>query len=212
MEITALLALKTHDIGGEVFARAVASADLSHRFPEVPMQRTANALQPVRLRTCEVATLQQKATEIEHAIAQRAYDYFEQHGAQHGHDQEHWFRAESELLRPLPIVMSEDDDSVIVHANVLGFAAADLSIALDPLRIFIYGRRRRATRQPGDGKVLELDLSPDEVFRIIGLPTEIDPDRSNVEFSGGMLKFDLPKKIATRTKPARRVLGTGEHR
>ncbi len=168
------------------------------------MQRNPNAVPPVRLRPCEVATLQQKAAEIERAIAARAYEHFEQHGAGHGHDQEHWFRAESELLRPLPIVMTETEDNVIVHANVLGFAAADLRIALEPPRIFTYGRRRRAARPGDDGKVLELDLSPDEIFRIIGLPLEINPETATIELSGGMLSFDLPRKITT-SKPPRRA-------
>lgn len=32
-------------------------------------------------------------------IQQRAYELFEESGAQHGHDTEHWMQAESEILQ-----------------------------------------------------------------------------------------------------------------
>jgi hypothetical protein len=35
--------------------------------------------------------------ELEEVIRRRAYEIYEQEGRVHGRDQEHWFRAESEL-------------------------------------------------------------------------------------------------------------------
>jgi hypothetical protein len=39
----------------------------------------------------------QRSTGMEEMIRRRAFELFQQDGAQHGRDQEHWFRAEAEI-------------------------------------------------------------------------------------------------------------------
>jgi hypothetical protein len=64
--------------------------------------------------------------EAQLAIARRAYEFFETRGREHGHDWEDWFRAESELLRPVSVSTSESKDRISVRANVLGFEENEL--------------------------------------------------------------------------------------
>jgi Protein of unknown function (DUF2934) len=45
--------------------------------------------------------------QVQLLIARRAYDLFVARGCRHGNDQEDWFRAEAELLRPISVSMSE---------------------------------------------------------------------------------------------------------
>jgi len=42
-------------------------------------------------------TAKRSMTNVEEMIRRRAYELFQQSGAQHGRDQEHWFRAEAEV-------------------------------------------------------------------------------------------------------------------
>ena len=42
-------------------------------------------------------TTKRSTTNVEEMIRRRAYELFQQSGARHGQDQEHWFRAESEI-------------------------------------------------------------------------------------------------------------------
>ena len=59
--------------------------------------------------------------QVQLAIARRAYELFETRGCEHGHDWEDWFRAESELLRPVSVSMAESNDRISVRADVVGF-------------------------------------------------------------------------------------------
>jgi hypothetical protein len=41
--------------------------------------------------------------QVQLAITRRAHELFETRGCEHGHDWEDWFRADSELLRPVSV-------------------------------------------------------------------------------------------------------------
>lgn len=128
------------------------------------------------------------------AIARRAYELFEARGGEHGHDWEDWFQAESELLRPVPVVTSESRDMFTLCANVLGFAPEDLQVGIEPFRLTILGNL-------GDQLA---DAYPSEILRIVELPVAIVPERSRVSLRTGVLRFDLPKlaKEGTQTPAA----------
>ncbi len=58
--------------------------------------------------------------------ARRAFNLFQQRGRADGLDLDDWLRAEAELLRPVPIEMSESEDSLMIRAEVPGFDARHL--------------------------------------------------------------------------------------
>ena len=62
----------------------------------------------------------QRMREISDTLARRAYELFESRGRQGDHDLEDWFRAESELLNPMPAEISEAGDQVVVRADCAG--------------------------------------------------------------------------------------------
>jgi len=72
------------------------------------------------LTLCSAEDLAKEMQEVRLVIARRAYELFEARGREPGHDWEDWFRAESELLRPVSISKSESADQFTVRANVFG--------------------------------------------------------------------------------------------
>ena len=54
----------------------------------------------------------------EEIIRKRAYELFELHGCQHGHDVEHWLEAEAEVMGKKPTVSTESrkDESKTTNA------------------------------------------------------------------------------------------------
>jgi HSP20 family molecular chaperone IbpA len=130
---------------------------------------------------------------VQLAIARRAFELFEKRGGELGHDWEDWFQAETELLRPVSIVSFESQDRLSLRAYVLGFGEGELQVSIEPKRVAIFGRREVAINQTGDQKIEYIDGYPDQVLRLIDLPTEVDPERAVVELHAGMLKFELPK-------------------
>ena len=146
--------------------------------------------------------LREEAERISVAIARRAYELFQARGNQDGYDREDWFRAESEMLRPVSTALSETTDRLILHANVLGFEPHELRLAVEPHRVLIVGHKQAAVTQTEGGKVEYIDWAPDTVLRVVELENEIDPHRTKVELHGGLLKFDLPKSGVRRHRHA----------
>ena len=131
--------------------------------------------------------------EVQLAIARRAYELFQERGCKHGHDWEDWFRAESELLRPVSVTMLESEDRTSVRANVFGFEEKELRVGLEPRRITILGKKEVSTTETEGGKLEYIDWYPDQILQLIDLATEVTPERAVVELQSGVLKFELPK-------------------
>jgi HSP20 family molecular chaperone IbpA len=133
--------------------------------------------------------------EVQLAIARRAYELFEARGGEHGHDGEDWFRAESELLRPVSVSKLESGDRISVRANVFGFEQNELSVGLEPRRITILGKKEASTTETEGGKLEYIDWYPDQILQLIDLATEVRPELAVVELQAGVLKFELPKAV-----------------
>jgi HSP20 family molecular chaperone IbpA len=131
------------------------------------------------------------------AITRRAFELFEKRNREHGHDWEDWFQAESELLRPVSIATLESADRLSLRANVLGFGEQELSVSIEPKRVVILGKKGVVLTETN-----AVDWYPDQIMRVIDLPTEVDPDGAVVELQTGLLKFELPKVVKTAKKTA----------
>ena len=51
----------------------------------------------------EAEKMLERLTEITGDITKRAYDFFRDRGGEFGKEVEDWFRAENEILRPVPV-------------------------------------------------------------------------------------------------------------
>ncbi len=156
------------------------------------------------LQPCAPEALQWDTQQIELAIARRAYELFETRNREHGHDWEDWFRAESELLRPVSVAVSDSADRLSIRANVLGFGVNELKVAIEPKRITIWGSKE--IRSAAEAEAPPADFSPDSILRQIDISSEVDPEGAVVELESGILKFELPK-IA---KPAEKAAAAGK--
>jgi HSP20 family protein len=136
---------------------------------------------------------------VQLAIARRAYELFETRGCEHGHDWEDWFRAESEVLRPVSTSTSESADLLSVRANVLGFEENELNVSVEPKRITILGKKEVSATGTVGAK--PIDGYPDQILQVIDLATEVMPESAVVELQAGQLKFEL-HKTERKAEPA----------
>jgi HSP20 family molecular chaperone IbpA len=162
------------------------------------------------MQLCEPEALRWDMQQIQLGIARRAYELFETRNREHGHDWEDWFQAESELLRPVSIAVSEAADRFSIRANVLGFQASELKVSIEPRRIVIFGGKQIS----GEGEIPPVDFYPDLILRVIDVSSEIDPAHAAVELQSGILKFELPKVAKSGEKAVAagrpRVFAAGE--
>ena len=162
--------------------------------------------QPAVFRLTASGTFVERMRQISAAIANRAYELFEARGSEHGHDWEDWFRAESELLTPIPAQVVDMDGGFTVRAQVPGFTGKDLEVRAEPRRLIIYAKKQETAQQEKGKAVLQGKMS-DEMFRVLDLPHEIDPDNITATVKDEVLEVILPKvnpgkKIAVGVKAA----------
>jgi HSP20 family molecular chaperone IbpA len=165
--------------------------------PARTSQQAAEKQKQLKFKTIQDLNWETQQVQLE--VARLAYELFKTRGYERGHDWEDWFRAESELLRPVPVAISESDDQISVRANVLSFDETELSVGVEPRRITILGKKLPRVVDSSGGKLESTDWSPDLLMKVIDLPAEISPERSQVRFLSGLLSFELPKAAKQKT-------------
>jgi len=146
--------------------------------------------------SCSPLSPGRRFQELRHAIAKRAYDMFASRGFTHGHDLRDWFLAETELVRPISIEMSETETELTVKADLPGFAEKDIEVRVEPRRLFIAGAREEKSEQSETDKsrIVYSEWNTNRIFRTIDLPAEVDSDRVTATMSNGVLQITMPKK------------------
>ncbi len=132
------------------------------------------------------------AQEINDLIASRAYELFESSGFTHGHAREDWLRAESEIVLKVPVDVTETETELTVRADVPGFGEKDLEVRIAPRSLCILGRRQETSDQK-EGKTVYSERRSKQVFRMLDLPSEIDPDGLHATVSDGLLEIKVSK-------------------
>jgi HSP20 family protein len=103
-----------------------------------------NIKQPAIFKMSAGDSLIQRAGDLFDTINRRAYELFESRGRQDGHDLEDWFHAESDLLGPMPVEISEADGQLIVRADLPGFREKDIEVRVEPHRLIISANATRS--------------------------------------------------------------------
>ncbi len=137
------------------------------------------------------------------AIARRAFEIFDANGRWLGNEWEHWFRAESELLHPIHLEVTESDDNLTVRAEVPGFSTKELEINVEPRRLTIAGDHE-AHEESKKGKTIYSERCANEILRVVDLPTEVDSSKVSATLKDGILNIQLPKAAhakAVRIEP-----------
>jgi HSP20 family protein len=129
-------------------------------------------------------------------IARRAFEIFESRGCEPGHEVDDWFRAELEMLHPVPINMTESDDDYVVRAEVPGFRGRDIKVDVRLRSLVISGERQR--REVGDGgRRVCREWRSDRILRSVLFDADIDTAKVATSLEDGILTVELPKARPT---------------
>ena len=144
----------------------------------------------------EAEKLIERMEEAAKAVAKRAYDFFEARGYRFGNELEDWFRAESELLRTIPMTLKESDAQITVQAEVPGFQAGDIKISAEPHRLIVEGCAEQTNEEKSEEapeKVVFSERRTNRFYRLIDLPAEVDAAKTDAKLKDGVLEITLPK-------------------
>jgi HSP20 family protein len=151
------------------------------------------APEPGYVKLVEPKSLFERIHQIHDSIARRAFEIFEKDGGLFGHDLDHWFKAEAELLHPVHVNVTESDDSLTVEAEAPGFSASDLEVSLEPRRLTITGKKQTRKEDKRKGKTVYAERCSSELLRIIDLPAEVDASKATATLKSGVLQLKVLK-------------------
>ena len=149
-----------------------------------------------------------KLRELEEAIARRAFELFEGRGCEHGQDLADWVRAESEMLQPLPIKVSEYRDRLAVEAELPGFTAEEIGVSAEPRRLIISGGTTLTNKEAENTFSREIvanstRILTKHIFRLLDLPVAVDVDKMEATLTGGILNVTLPRLAVDQSSHAK---------
>jgi HSP20 family protein len=136
--------------------------------------------------------------ETYNAIARRAFELFDNRGRWFGHELEDWFRAESELLHPVHLEITETDDNLAVQAEVPGFTIKELTIDVEPRRLTITGKHE-GQEESKKGKTVYSERCSKQIMRVVDLPAEVDSSKVTATLKDGVLSLEMPKAAHAKT-------------
>ncbi len=140
----------------------------------------------------EAEKLLDRMRELSQSVARRAHEFFETRGGEIGHALDDWFRAESELLRHVPIEVKETDKQLTLRAEVPGFKAEEIKVSVQPKQLIISGESESKAEEETEQMVYNERRSR-QFCRTIELPAEVDPQRATAGIKDGVLELKLDK-------------------
>lgn len=154
------------------------------------------AAQPVKTtavtKPTETQQLADRMERLYDSIAQRAFEIFQHNGGRDGRDLADWFEAESQILHPVHMEISESDDALTVKAEVPGFEAKDLDIQVQGNRLTISGKHE-AKEENKKGKTIYSECRANEIFRSVTLPADVESSKVTATLKDGVISIELPK-------------------
>ena len=130
--------------------------------------------------------------EFNDRISRRAYELYLLRGSLDGHDREDWLQAASEILMKVPVDVTENEIGLTIRADVPGFDENDLEVRVAPRSVCITGKRMQPYELGGE-RAIYVERRSNQIFRILELPGEIDPDRVDATIRNGILEIKLLK-------------------
>jgi HSP20 family protein len=171
----------------------------------VAKQTTAASLakettEPSPLRLVKSDDLLKRMEELYDSVSRRAFEIFEKSGRSVGRDLENWFQAESEVLHPVAVSVSESEKSFTIRAEVPGFKPGELDVSIDGPRLTIAGKRE-TIKERNDEKTICREQRSDQVMRLLILPSAADAQKITAVLKDGMLTIELPKAAVAKHIP-----------
>jgi len=134
-----------------------------------------------------------KIDEVMKQIEERAFQLFEERGREDGHDLEDWFKAEQELLAPVPIAITEKNNELRIHAEVPGFTAKEIALNMEQNALTLQGEHTETKTDTGEIKSTESERR--QIYRRIELPAHVIPKKAKATWKDGTLEIIVPKAV-----------------
>lgn len=140
----------------------------------------------------EAEKLFERFADLTQKTANKAYEYFQRRGGEFGRELDDWFRAESEILLPVSVEMTETNDQINVRAAVPGFKAEEIEVSVKDNILIVSGETETREKSEDENTILS-EWRSNKFCRKLTLTSEVDPEKVEANLRDGVLELTLPK-------------------
>src|SRR5262249_37447213 len=90
----------------------------------------------------EAETMLDRMSDLTRETSQKAFEFFMDRGGTLGSRFDDWLHAEMELLRPVPVEISETKEFVNIRAAVPGFKPEEIELSIKDNDLFLSGETK----------------------------------------------------------------------
>ena len=134
----------------------------------------------------------ERFAEVTKETAKRAFEFFQRRGGEFGKELDDWFKAESEILRPVPVEISQTNGQINVTAAVPGFKPEEIEVSVKDNTLIISGKTEKEEKKE-DESTFYSEFRSNRFFRNLTLPSEVDTEKAEASLKDGVLQLTLPK-------------------
>ena len=134
----------------------------------------------------------ERLADITKETARRAYEIFQRRGGEFGRELDDWFRAESEVLLPVKVEVTETGDQINIRAAVPGFGPEDIEVSVKDDVLILSGETESHKKSEDENTVFS-EFRSNKFCRQLTLSSDVDEDKVTAKLKDGVLKLTLPK-------------------
>jgi HSP20 family molecular chaperone IbpA len=148
----------------------------------------------------EAETMLEKMADLTRETSQKAFEYFMNRGGTLGSRFDDWLHAEMELLRPVPVEITENEKFVTVRAALPGFKPDEIELSVKDSDLFLSGETKFESEKENE-KTFYTEWRSNRFYRQLRLPTEVLTEEAEAKLKDGILTLMLKKKPVTDATP-----------
>ncbi len=140
----------------------------------------------------EAEKMFERLADLTKETTHKAYEFFQRRGGEFGRELDDWFRAESEILLPVPVEITETKDAINVRAAVSGFKPEEIEVSIKE-KLLILSGETEIEEKTTDENTIYSEWRSNKFCRQLTLSSEIDADKVKANLKDGVLQLTLPK-------------------
>ena len=157
-----------------------------------PTAQEKNNFSPIFV---EAEKMFERLADLTKTTGHKAYEFFQKRGGEFGKEVEDWFKAESEILLPVPVEITETDEQFNVRAVVPGFRPEEIEISVKDNLLILSGKTEAHAKKENENTVLS-EWRSNRFFRQLTLDSAVDAEKVVADLKDGILQLTLLKAPA----------------
>lgn len=140
----------------------------------------------------EAEKMFERISDLTKATTHKAYEFFQRRGGEFGRELDDWFHAESEILRSVPVEITETENTINVRAAVPGFKPEEIEVSVKDNLLILSGETQTEENTTNENTIYS-EWRSNKFCRQLNLSSEIDADKVTANLKDGVLQLTLPK-------------------